>query len=153
LCPEHASDGGHLKRERAADAFAAAFLLPEAGVLEMVPPSERRTGMVSIDSVLRIEQRYRCSRSALLRRLVELALLPEQEVRSFQDNVARVAREHGFDTALYLPGNDGLIIGRYGSLARRLFETDRISRTHYLALLRDIGIELEYGDEATDGRS
>ena len=45
----------------------------------------------------------------------------------------------GFDGSLYLPGNEGLVIGDFGAKARKLFEEERISEGHYHELLNMIG--------------
>ena len=41
----------------------------------------------------------------------------------------------GYDSDLYTPGNEGLVIGDFGSKARKLFDEERISEGHYIELL------------------
>ena len=45
----------------------------------------------------------------------------------------------GFDGSLYLPGNEGLVIGDLGAKARKLLEEERISEGRYHELLNMIG--------------
>ena len=47
----------------------------------------------------------------------------------------------GYDLALYDKGNENLIIGDYGTMAKRLFDEELISEGHYLELMRKIGYE------------
>lgn len=54
--------------------------------------------------------------------------------------VKHSARCFGYDTALYEPANEGLVIGDFGEKARCLFEQDKISEGHYLELLHKINI-------------
>ena len=56
-----------------------------------------------------------------------------------------VARLNGYYTELYEPGNEGKVIGDYGTIAKALFDKDRISEGHYLSLMKDIGIDI-YND-------
>jgi hypothetical protein len=43
---------------------------------------------------------------------------------------------------MYEPGNNGLIIGNYGVLAKQPFDKEKISGGHYYSLLNDFGIDL-----------
>ena len=55
--------------------------------------------------------------------------------------VKKTAREYGYDTSLYEPGNENLVIGDFGEKARRLFDMEKISEGHYMELLHKIGID------------
>ena len=50
------------------------------------------------------------------------------------------AKCFGYDTALYEPANEGLVIGDFGEKARKLFEQEKISEGHYIELLHKINI-------------
>jgi len=52
----------------------------------------------------------------------------------------KTAKEYGYDTALYEPGNENLVIGDFGEKARRLFDGNKISEGRYMELLHKIGI-------------
>lgn len=127
--------------EQCADAFAQMFLMPADGVRQMIPDDELMSGHISLASVLRIEQYFSVSHAAALNRLFDLNLINRNEREHYlQYPVKKTAREYGYDTALYEPGNENLVIGNFGEKARKLFEEGKISEGHYLELLHKIGI-------------
>jgi Zn-dependent peptidase ImmA (M78 family) len=134
------------KTEYTADLFASYFLLPEDGIIALIPEKEFKKNRITLQTILKIEQFYRCSRSALLYRLQNLDLINLSEYEDARYNVSKNAKLYGYDTALYQPGRHGQVYGDYGVLAKKLFDTDRISETHYISLLNDIGVNID--DEA-----
>jgi hypothetical protein len=48
------------------------------------------------------------------------------------------AREYGYDTSLYQPGNENLIVVDFGEKARILFDACKISEGHYIELLNKL---------------
>lgn len=127
--------------EQCADAFALMFLMPADGVRQMIPDDELMAGQVSLASVLRIEHYFSVSYSAVLNRLFDLKLIDRNTRDIFMTySVKKTAREYGYDTALYEPGNENLVIGNFGEKARKLFDEGKISEGHYLELLHKIGI-------------
>lgn len=140
----HQCSGENAKSEgeQCADAFALRFLIPADGVRQLLSGNELKTGKVSLASVLRIGQYFSVSHTAVLNRLLDLKLIGVGQRDEFQKLVVnRVARAYGYDTALYKPGNKGLVIGDFGEKARKLFEEEKISEGHYLELLHKIGID------------
>lgn len=130
------------KQEKEADYFAAVFLLPEMGLKRMIPESELLKKTISMGTLLRLEHYFEVSRSALLVRLKTLRMITSAEyLKLANTSVVKSAREYGFDTSLYLPGNDGLVIGDYGIKARTLYDKGLISEGHYVELLSKIGSE------------
>ena len=128
--------------EQCADAFALMFLMPADGVRQMIPDNELMAGRVSLASVLRIGHYFSVSFSAVLNRLYDLKLIDRVERDAFKEYpVKRTAREYGYDTALYEPGNENLVIGDFGEKARKLFDAEKISEGHYMELLHKIGID------------
>lgn len=135
------TEGNKNDTEQCADAFAQMFLMPADGVRQMIPDSELMAGQVSLASVLRIEHYFSVSHAAVLNRLFDLRLISRKERdRYLQYPVKKTAREYGYDTALYEPGNENLVIGNFGEKARILFEEEKISEGHYIELLHKIGI-------------
>ena len=57
---------------------------------------------------------------------------------------------YGYNTDLYQPGNTGVIIGDYGTLAHGLFEKGVVSESAYFSLLEDLGLDLSELDNKTD---
>jgi Zn-dependent peptidase ImmA (M78 family) len=136
------------KEEYNADCFAADLLIPEFGVLNMIPIAETQLNGITLPTLLKIEHTYGCSRSALLYRLRKIGLIDSQCYDLFSENVIRQAREHGYQPDLYLPTREPLeVIGDYGDKARKKFEEGTISESYYISLLQDIGIDL---DESID---
>ena len=143
--------GGNEKKsesEQCADAFAHMFLMPADGMRQMIPAEELKAGCVSLASVFRLEHYFGVSHQSVLNRLVDLGLLSRKERDSLANiPVKKTSREYGYDSALYEPGNHGLVIGDFGEKARKLFEEEKISEGHYLELLHKIGID---GNEDED---
>lgn len=128
--------------EQCADAFALRFLMPKDGVIQLIPDSELMGGCVSLGTVIRLEHYFSISRAATLNRLYDLKLIDKTDKESLAAYPAiRTAREYGYDTTLYEPGNENLVIGNFGEKARNLFDNEKISEGHYLELLHKIGID------------
>lgn len=136
------ADGKKSDVEQCADAFALMFLMPADGVRQMIPDNEILEGRVSLASVLRIGHYFSVSYSAVLNRLSDLKLIDRSD-RDFLKTypVKRTARGYGYETTLYEPGNENLVIGDFGEKARRLFDEEKISEGHYMELLHKIGID------------
>lgn len=127
--------------EQCADMFASSLLMPETGLCQLIPENELKAKDVSIATILRLEHYFSVSRSALLYRLLNIGLITETN----RSRLANVGVKHsalcfGYDTALYEPANEGLVISDFGEKARNLFEQEKISKGHYLELLHKINI-------------
>jgi len=129
-------------QEKEADFFASLLLMPEIGILRMLPEAELENKTVSLASVIKLEQYFGVSRAAMLIRLKDVGLISQIQYDTLkQVPVFKSVLEHGYDLALYKPGNENLVIGDYGMKARQLFEESKISEGHYLELLSKIGID------------
>ncbi len=126
--------------EKNANAFATALLMPKTGLWEFIPEEEYRTKSISISTVLKIEHYYSVSRISLLYRLENAGIISINDRERLDVDYPRadIARLYGYDTSLYRPGNEGVIIGDYIEKARRLFEEEKISEGHYLELLNKV---------------
>lgn len=139
MCPEL---GKKNESEQCADAFALFFLMPASGVMHMISEDELKGGHISLATVLKLGQYFGVSNTAVINRLCDLNLLTRKEREIYSSiPVKRKAREYGYDTSLYEPGNQGRVIGDFGEKARKLFEADKISEGHYLELLHKIGVD------------
>lgn len=139
--------------EYRADVFAAHLLLPEDGVKALIPDDELRRDAIRLPTLLKIEQYFSCSRSALLYRLKNLEIISEQKLETFSSSVKKSAVQFGFTTGIYEPGNHNEVIGDYGTIARELFDREKISESHYLSLLHDLGMnptEIQDLEKVTD---
>ncbi|MEW4923143.1 ImmA/IrrE family metallo-endopeptidase [Algibacter sp. 2305UL17-15] len=126
------------REEYNADWFAAFLLLPEAGIKALIPDNELGKNKITIQTILKIEHFFGCSRAALLYRLLKLNLINQDFYNYYKVNVKISARENGYLTNLYESGNHQEFIGNYGSLARELFEEGKLSESQYYSLLFDL---------------
>ena len=137
--------------ELQADMFSISLLVPESGILDIMPDHELREKNASISTVVKLEQYFGVSRKAMLRRLNDLGLLKKAQYDQFALLPARqTAIRLGYDISLYLPGNNHLVIGDYGTKARFLFENETISESHYLSLMNSIGADLTIEDNGKE---
>ncbi|WP_153799364.1 ImmA/IrrE family metallo-endopeptidase [Foetidibacter luteolus] len=140
------------KEEYHADLFASYLLLPKEGLLTLIPTEElSNKNKLTVATILYIEHYYSCSRRALLYRLKKLGLISTEQYDLFSVNVKRTALENGYNTTLYEPGNFNEIIGDYGSRAKGLYDSGKISESHYYTLLADIGVNIRDIEHTSDG--
>lgn len=130
------------KIEYEADWFAAYLLMPEDGVLSLIPAEELSKNKITLETIVKIEQYFSCSRLALLNRLAGLDLIEYGKYEQFTINVTASALMLGYDDTLYKPGNENLVIGDYGTRAKKLFNKGAISESHFINLMNDIGIDI-----------
>ncbi|MDA3811621.1 MAG: ImmA/IrrE family metallo-endopeptidase [Spirochaetaceae bacterium] len=125
--------------EKKADLFAGILLLPENGLLELIPPYELKKNKIKTATLLKIESSYKSSRAALLHRLRDLELVDKEYSEVKKEHILSAALAHGFDIDIYEPGNEGKIIGDYISLSKSLFDNEIISESSFKHFLNDIG--------------
>lgn len=131
------------KIEYQADQFAALLLMPEEGILSLIPDEEFKKDNLKISTIVKIEQFFSVSRTALLIRLKELNLLSNEMLEYYKKDVTKSAIQLGYPPDLYMSGNEGLIIGDYGERAKRLFDSEKISESNYISLMGDLGVDIE----------
>lgn len=137
VCEDHA--GSKSNSEKNANKFASALLIPQEGLIGMLSQAELKSRKIPISSILRIGQCFSVSHQALLIRLKSLSLISPQNFDELNSiNVQDAAIQHGYDTSLYNNGNEGLVLGDFGTKARVLYEMEKISEGHYLELLNKI---------------
>ena len=128
--------------ERMADTFASHLLLPEEGILRIIPEGELGKDKIRLATLLKIEQTYGSSRAALLKQLLKMGLVSKTFEEKYSTHIKTGALQHGYSTELYEHTEERAILGTYGSLANKLFENDQISESHYQELMLSIGIDL-----------
>jgi Zn-dependent peptidase ImmA (M78 family) len=137
------AEKGKNESEQCADAFALRFLMPYNAILQMIPAEELK-GTVSLATVIRMEHYFSVSRQAILNRLCDTKFITRPERDALLSYAPmKTAQEYGYDTSLYLPGNENLVIGNFGEKARKLYDEEKISEGHYRELLNKIGV---YGE-------
>ena len=135
------STGEKDEEEKNADYFACCLLLPEEGLRMLTPPEETLKDHITIATILKLEQNFRCSRTCLLSRLKALGWITEQTYDKYKSGVIRSASEYGYDISLYLPTKNKELIGDYNLKARELYDKGLISQSRYFGLLRDMGVD------------
>ena len=128
--------------EYRADIFASFLLLPTNGVLQLIPENERVKNKITLKTILSIEHYYSSSRNALLNRLYNMKLIDREVILEHSKDIIKEATLYGYNSDLYQPGNEGIVIGDYGTLARELFDRGIVSESSYFSLLEDLGIDL-----------
>ena len=144
--PHKCSPGTKSKNpvEQSADMFASLFLIPETGLLRIIPENEIQAKNISLATVLKLEHYFSVSRSALLYRLLNVGLITEDRRSALAEiPVKTSARDYGYDVALYNSANYGLVLGDFGEKARLLFELGKISEGHYRELMHKINMNGE----------
>jgi Zn-dependent peptidase ImmA (M78 family) len=136
-----------------ADIFASFLLLPNDGLLENIPDEELKKKKISLKTILFLENFYSCSRRALLYRLKNLGLIDSNEYDVYIVDIKKGALENGYSVSLYEPGNNKLVIGDYGIVAKELFDKEKISQSHYYSLLADLGIDITQIHETNHAES
>ena len=128
--------------ERMADIFASHLLLPEEGILPLIPENELGRDQISLATLLKIEQTYASSRSALLYQLSKMDLISKSYFEKHSTQIKSGAHQHGYSIDLYQPSAERVLLGTFGSLANKLFENDQISESHYHELMLSIGVDM-----------
>lgn len=127
--------------ERSANLFASALLMPKDGIVLSIPTEELKKKEIGVDTLLRLEYLYGISHKTMIVRLKELHVI-KPTYADFLNGLAitKEAALRGYDGKLYRKGDgERMIIGDFGSKARKLFEEEKISEGHYLELLNMIG--------------
>lgn len=128
--------------ERKANAFASFLILPD-GFIDLIPDTEKKIDRITTSTLVKIEQFYQCSRSALLIRLKNLKLISEDFFKSYNSNVINQALLLGYEIDIYQKGNENKVIGDYTAKAKALFDNEIISESNFIDYLLDININTE----------
>lgn len=131
------------KTEYEADWFAAFLLMPEEAILQLMPKEELSKNKATLPTIIKIEQYFACSRTALLIRLEGMGLIDFDKYEQYTRNVRHSAAILGYDTSLYEKGNANLVIGDYGAKAKKLFDGGKISESHFISLMMDLGKDVQ----------
>lgn len=131
------------KEEYNADSFSSYFLMPEAGIIKQIPEKELAWGgEISLATVVKLEQYFGVSRTAMLIRLHKIGLL-RKDYSNWKKDITKSALEYGFSDKLYKKTGEEYVIGNYGFKAKELFDNGIISESHYNSLMYDINIDIE----------
>lgn len=139
-----------------ADWFSSYLLMPEDGIFELLPKEEMGFNKISINTIVKMEQYFGVSRTALLNRLMFIDMISKSKVIQLKEpgTIKRSAMMMGYTEHLYESSNEGKVIGDYGARTKKLYDKEQISETDYYGLMRDIGIDLDKNlmeDAKTEG--
>lgn len=131
---------GKNNSEKNADLFASSFLMPKTAIFSFLSDEEINKKTIFTSTIIKMEQYFNVSHSALIIRLKQLKLLSESQYNDlmFSTQVKEVSKSLGYKTTLYEKGNEGLVIGDYIEKANQLLEQDMISEGHHLSLINTI---------------
>lgn len=130
------------KNEKRADIFATHLVLPEDGIVRLIPDDEDKKDKISLGSILKIEHTYKCSRAALLNKLEKLKLISKDFKEKYKTGIKSGAQLYGYSTDLYSKTKERALLGSYGNLANKLFQEEKISEGHYTELMLAIGVDI-----------
>jgi len=150
-CQTGAFDKSKDTQEYYADVFAAYLLMPETGIKSMIPDQELVKNKITIQTILKLEHYFSCSRIAMLYRLKELQIIDSKVFDIHHQKPMSSAVRNGYPINLYEGGNSDKVIGDYGSLANQLYERGKISESHYISLLHDLGMNSVKVEELFNG--
>lgn len=126
------------ENERFADAFAAAFLMPEAGVQKKFWEEVNRTGDFKVSDMCLMADYFKVSLMAMTLRLESIGLIPRgswDDIKesgvaiSALNNEAGIEKSHDHDSISIFPH-------RYKMLAVKAFQEEKISEGQLANLLR-----------------
>lgn len=130
------------EEEKKADLFAACLLMPESGIIQLIPNAERqKKNLISNETIFRIQQYYGLSVNAVIYRLCKMEYIDSSYFDKYKSGKITIAKNLGFDDKLYKPGNYFKVIGDYGPLVNTLYQNRKISESYYLELLNAINID------------
>jgi Zn-dependent peptidase ImmA (M78 family) len=125
--------------EKKADYFASYLLMPDEGIIELIPHEEKLSlNKITTETIFKIQQYYHISINAVIFRLIELNLANNEYYSKYKNEKVSIARKLGYDTAIYFPGNNDKLIGDYCVLVNELFKSGKISESQYFEYLTAI---------------
>jgi Zn-dependent peptidase ImmA (M78 family) len=151
----HACDinNPHSPIERHANSFASYFLLPTAGVVDIMQRLDCTKKSVNPAHIITMCGYFGVSYQAMLIRLNKILKLPDDrfnELWSIQP--VTYAEQCGLKTDVFLvPNRDNVIVGDYASKAQALYDAGKISKGHFIELMSDIKFEENGKDKDSFG--
>lgn len=141
--------------ERFADAFAAAFLMPEAGVQRRYYDDFERTGDFKVGDLCRMADYFSVSIMAMALRLESLGLIPRgswDRIADSRVSIATIKKESGVESTVETDYSDAYP-KRYKHLAVSAFLDEKISEGQLAKFLRCSRIEArEIVEECSEAR-
>lgn len=126
--------------ERHANTFASYFLLPKAGVIDVMQRIECNRKTVNAAHILVMCDYFGVSYMAMLVRVNKILGLPQERFDALKGiSPVSAAREFALRTEVFeKPKTKEKVIGDYSAKAQSLYEAGLISKGHLIELLDDI---------------
>lgn len=102
--------------EKNADNFASTFLMPDSALYWF--KNKNQIEDWSLEDVIKCEQYYQISHSAMLIRLKNMNWISQNQFDEFKSNIIRGADRLGYDTDLYMPSSESQKYSSIGELIR-----------------------------------
>src|SRR5690606_13172611 len=115
------------ENELKADYFASFFLMPKDGIMSLIPNEEFNNNKVnlSLDTIVKLEQYFQVSRSAMLYRLKDLQFIDNETYNEYSSGVIKSARRRGYKESLYVANRLDEFLSNYGDMANSLVESEK----------------------------
>ena len=123
--------------EADADQFASCLLMSNGAVFNY--ERENNIKEWDLDYIMKAQQYFQISNSAMLRRLHSLDKISDSQKEKYSYNVMLNARERGYDLKLYKPYTEknNLVLGNYIRLTNTAYNKGLISKAKKDELLID----------------
>lgn len=129
--------------ERRANSFASYFLMPTAGVLEMMEKLECNQKTINPAQIITMCDYFGVSYQAMLVRVNKILHLPNEQVEKLKAiTPVKYACKYRLKREVFLiPERDNVIVGDYVSKAHTLYNSGKISKGHLIELLSALQFE------------
>ncbi len=128
--------------EKLANQFSNELLMPQAGIKEILSIEDFLKKRISLDEIIKLEQYFQVSRSAMLVRLLNLKFINQDEYEAYKSDVKISAQIRGYSTDLYEPTMPRVVSSDYHEKAKKLYQKSIIGLTDYAQLMSDIDIDV-----------
>ncbi len=125
--------------EKHANTFASYFLLPQAGVLEMMKKINCDRKTVNAAHIITMCAYFGVSYKAMLVRINKILRMPQDHLERLNTiQPIKAAKEFSLSREVFEKPKEEKVIGDYSSKAQALYESERISKGHLIELLNEI---------------
>ncbi|OZS77421.1 hypothetical protein CF394_11410 [Tetzosporium hominis] len=128
------------KSELSADLFATYFLMPENGIKSILAEVlQNNDGEIDISVLLHLENIFKVSHMAMVRRLQDLNLISTELARYFfAVRIRSTAQRYGYQPDLYHSSKETRLYSDYKELVEKLYTEEKITEKKYDELLNNI---------------
>lgn len=129
--------------ERHANSFASYFLLPTAGIMDIMQRTDCTKETINPAHIITMCGYFKVSYQAMLIRINKILRLSEEKFNYLKDIQPVAFAEHcGLKTDVFkIPQRDNTILGDYASKAQSLYNSGKISKGHLIELISAIKFE------------